>query len=205
LGGAGSVRDFLQSKGKNVAVDGNGVPITNYMTSLGGKDVSSITGNKTVVTQNVGAYQFTGDERTYIPTSKGKKDVKFDSITANNQLSAKVASGGKPEAQSKLAQASVETPAVKSATQMTTAATQTQSSAEPKIRSAKQQDFSTAPVRAPEPKSVVVANASQIGGKEKDKPSMQPVKPSASSAPSIDSIPLLVDDMGIVLINTGIV
>lgn len=45
LGGYRSVKKMLASDGKEMPVDGNGVPIINYMQVLGGKSVHAITGN----------------------------------------------------------------------------------------------------------------------------------------------------------------
>ena len=97
LGGSGSVTDWLKSGGKNVAMDANGVPITNYMTTMGGKDVSNITG-KPSYTGKISSFQFTGNENTYIPTANGKKYVQMSNLTGNNAINAKVAGGVVPGA-----------------------------------------------------------------------------------------------------------
>lgn len=46
LGGAGNVKDFLDSNGKDVFSDGNGVPITIYMKKFSNYDISMIEANR---------------------------------------------------------------------------------------------------------------------------------------------------------------
>ena len=65
LGGASSVTRMLKSGGREMPVDGNDVPIINYLQTMGGKDVSRITGNKDV-TDQMGTFSPTPDTRYYL-------------------------------------------------------------------------------------------------------------------------------------------
>ncbi|OHX18095.1 NlpC/P60 family protein [Chromobacterium sphagni] len=83
LGGAGSVRDFINSGGKTIAVDGSGKKSTDYMAMGANKDVSSVTGNPHRVFKDIGtldnkehSYHVAGlSGLTYIHTNKDKEKV----------------------------------------------------------------------------------------------------------------------------------
>ena len=74
LGGASSVSRMLKSGGKEMPVDGNDVPIINYLQTMGGKDVSRITGNKDV-TDQIGAYSPAPDTKYYLAGTN--REVKY--------------------------------------------------------------------------------------------------------------------------------
>ena len=102
LGGAGSARQMLRSDGKNMPVDGNDVPLINYMQSMGGKDVEQYTGKPSYITANLGA--FTPSEETkYVRAGTGK-ELEYDNVApkSTRQLTYSqaqyVADSGRPQA-----------------------------------------------------------------------------------------------------------
>ena len=86
LGGAKSVRQMLSSDGKIMPVDGNNVPIINYMQSMGGKDVSQVTMSPSLVTGLIGSFEPEKDV-SYVRAGSGR-ELTFDNIVprGNSEL-----------------------------------------------------------------------------------------------------------------------
>lgn len=199
LGGAGSVSDFLRSNGKNVAVDANGVPITNYMTTMGGKDVSNITG-KASYQGKIDSFQFTGNENTYIPTSKGKQYVQFANLTGNNAIDAKVANGTVRGTGPQMSDQQI--------AQVKPVETTTPKVAQAKVRNVRTEAPSR-PTRAstPEVKKVEVANAQELRADGTPKTVAQATQTPqlVNSVPTLDSMPTYIDDAGLMALNMGFI
>lgn len=200
LGGAASVTDWLKSGGKNVAMDANGVPITNYMTTMGGKDVSNITG-KPSYTGKISSFQFTGNENTYIPTAKGKQYVQMSNIKGNNAVNAKVAGGVIPGSGPQMSD--------QQAAVATKPATTAMPSAEPvRTHNARTEVASrSSRSRKREVSEVKVANASDLraDGTEKVKSSVPTPPQVVNSVPTLASMPTYIDDAGLMAMNMGFI
>lgn len=70
LVGPASVARFLNTAGKEVAIDGYGTKMTNYMAMGANKNVSEITGNPFNIYDDVGKFTSVEGGRYYIPKSK---------------------------------------------------------------------------------------------------------------------------------------
>lgn len=81
LGGHASVRTMLSTNGTSMPVDGNNVPIINYMTSMGGKDVEKVTTQPSLVTGNIGTYTPHEEVSYYRAGTRNKDTVAFKTNT----------------------------------------------------------------------------------------------------------------------------
>lgn len=205
LGGAASVTDFLKSGGKNVAVDANGVPITNYMTTMGGKDVSNITG-KASYQGKISSFQFTGNENTYVPTANGKQYVKFSNLTGNNAIDAKVAGGVVPGSGPQMTTSEPATVKQLASTVPTTPAPVAQERV--KTHNARTETASrSSRSQKRETPSVNVANAGDLraDGTEKVQSSIPTPPQVVNAVPTLASMPTYIDDAGLMAMNMGFI
>lgn len=213
LGGAGSVRSYLRSDGKDVAVDANGVPITNYMTTMGGKDVSNITGQKSYQGK-ISSAQFKGNENFYIPSGNGKQYVQFGNAAGNNAINAKVAGvqglpagaiaqapGLKPDEPKNVAQYG-------STLQPVTPVTHAVAAKPAKVHHRHVAGPDRVPSGTkPETKAVTVANAGDLRADGKKKAESVPRQAVAqlNTAPTLDSVPAVLDDPSLMQLNMGLI